>query len=75
MRLQYENREAAVTVHMSKERQNKLRVVSQMNGFGGELAPFVDSMIETALVEAEIRYQLMRSAFGNEGNQTCGTHD
>lgn len=72
MNRHYENREAAVTVHMSKERQNKLRVVSQLDGFGGECGPYVDSLIETALVNAEIRFQLMRSAFGNEGNTTGG---
>lgn len=69
-----ENRVAAVTVHLSAERRDKLRVLSQMNGFGGELGPYVDSLIETALMNAEIRFQLMRSAFGNEGNATDGSH-
>lgn len=64
----YENRAAAVTVHLSTARRDKLRVLSQMNGCGGELAPYVDSLIEAAIVKADLQFQLMGSVFGNKEN-------
>ena len=65
-------RVAAVTVHMSAVRRDKLRVLSQLNGFGGELSPFVDSLIESAIVSADLQFQLMESVFGYNGNQIDG---
>ena len=69
-----DNRCAAVTVHMSTERRDKLRVLSQMNGCGGELSPFVDSLIEAEIVKADLQFQLMESVFGNKvnGNKSTG---
>lgn len=69
---------AAATVHMTSETRDKLRVLSQLNGYSGELSPFIEHLVEQAIVKADLQFQLMQQAFGitrTERTPTEGERD
>ena len=69
---------AAATAHMTPETRDKLRVLSQLNGYSGELSPFIEHLIEQAIVKADLQFQLMQQAFGiqrTERTPTEGEND